>query len=119
MNVTACTLVTDRTLYDGYARVWRNRRHMLMHRAVYVDTLGPIPDDWDVHHTCETRNCVNVEHLIAVPHGVHSTLKQRKTHCPQGHELTPENTYEWRGTRKCRKCGNAATLRSRAKGSKA
>jgi hypothetical protein len=28
-----------------------------------------------------------------------------KTHCPHGHEYTPENTRVYRGSRNCRKCG--------------
>ena len=27
-----------------------------------------------------------------------------KTHCPHGHEYTPENTYNSGGRRHCRKC---------------
>lgn len=32
------------------------------------------------------------------------------THCKNGHEFTPENTYVWRGHRYCRKCGLARVL---------
>lgn len=39
----------------------------------------------------------------SVFHGVHPNA--RKTHCPEGHEFSPENTYtNPRGWRKCRVC---------------
>jgi len=31
----------------------------------------------------------------------------QKTHCPQGHEFTPENTYRVGGARRCRECNRA------------
>lgn len=33
-----------------------------------------------------------------------STVNADKTHCPQGHEYTDENTYLFRGWRSCREC---------------
>lgn len=38
----------------------------------------------------------------AVRNGTHYQAK--KTHCPQGHRFTPENTYVYRGRRNCREC---------------
>lgn len=39
----------------------------------------------------------------AVRHGTH--VQSSKTHCPQGHEYTPENTYRKpSGGRRCRTC---------------
>lgn len=31
-------------------------------------------------------------------------MSNNKTHCLNGHEFTPENTYDWYGHRHCRKC---------------
>jgi hypothetical protein len=44
-------------------------RHGVMvgaHRFAFELAKGPIPDGFDVHHTCLTRRCVNPEHLEAV-----------------------------------------------------
>lgn len=38
-----------------------------------------------------------------------------KTHCVNGHEFTPENTYLWRGKRKCIECRNEGARRFRAR----
>jgi hypothetical protein len=41
---------------------------------------------------------------------------RRKTHCPQGHEYTRENTYVFAdGRRRCRWCRIDGVLRSRRK----
>lgn len=34
-----------------------------------------------------------------------------KTHCPQRHEYTPENTYMYKGGRQCRTCAKAESVR--------
>lgn len=41
------------------------------YRVYYELAHGPIPDGYDVHHRCHNRQCVNPDHLEAVPHGVH------------------------------------------------
>lgn len=46
------------------------------HRFSYELAYGPIPDGYDVHHTCHTRHCVFPEHLRAVTRS--QNLKERK-----------------------------------------
>jgi len=38
-------------------------------------------------------------------------MKLDRTHCPQGHEYTPENTYLWHGSKVCRTCRKARAAR--------
>jgi hypothetical protein len=83
-------------------------RHQLVHRQVYVLFKGPIPGGLDLHHTCRNRKCVNPDHLIPVtdkdhPDGGHIIWKN-KTHCPRGHEYSPENTRVYKGSRFCIQC---------------
>lgn len=82
------------------------------HRVAYELLVGPIEDGMTLDHLCRNRCCVNPAHLEPV-----SSLENyerglaarggRKTHCPQGHEYTDENTYRWRYTRNCKICRRA------------
>ena len=39
---------------------------MKAHRFAYEVLVGPIPDDYHVHHECLNPGCVNPAHLIAL-----------------------------------------------------
>lgn len=93
----------------GYVRVGRTRDYA--HRVSYRLYKGEIPDGTEIDHLCRNRACVRPEHLEAVSHkenilrGESPYAKRaRVTHCPKGHEYTPENTYLYRGTRSCLEC---------------
>jgi hypothetical protein len=84
--------------------------------------VGPIPDGLVLDHLCRNKLCVNPKHLEPVTNQenilrgltplVGGYYNMAKTHCPKGHEYSPENTYyrpsRWRQTRVCRICNNAA-----------
>ena len=89
----------------------------LAHRVSYELHRGPISDGTELDHLCRLRCCVNPWHLEPVPHiinvlrgsrvGTESPSHNRiKTHCPHGHEYTPENTYISKDGRHrdCREC---------------
>jgi hypothetical protein len=94
------------------------------HRVAYELTTGLIPEGMELDHLCHNRDascpggftcphraCVNPAHLEPVTHRVNG-LRGRsvaaghaaKTHCPQGHEYTLENTRRANGRRQCRAC---------------
>lgn len=99
----------------GYAKLWIGGRLRSVHRWVWENAFGEIPSTkLVVMHTCDNRKCVRSDHLrlgtqgdnlrdmYAKGRGVkHQALK---THCPHGHEYTPENTGIWKGHRDCRTC---------------
>ena len=90
------------------------RAHRVSYEMVYGVTLTP---DQFLHHTCGVKSCVNpihleitnqIDHVDSVIHG-----NKEKTHCPHGHEYTPENIWWKRGGtgRECRACKYARTDR--------
>lgn len=90
----------------GYGQWWLNKRYRPAHRVMYERANGPIPLGLVLDHLCRDHSCVNPDHLEAVTqrenvlrgNGV-AAANSKKTHCPKGHEYTPENTY----IQKCKK----------------
>jgi hypothetical protein len=124
-----CWLMDGR-LRNGYALIRdAEGKQRDAHRVVYEEYVGPIPEGLQLDHVCHTldkdcagghscphRRCVNPAHLEPVTQrenalrGVSfSAVNAAKTHCGNGHEFTPENTYYRTPThRVCRACNNAA-----------
>jgi hypothetical protein len=107
----------------GYGRYGIDGRAATAHRVAYQTLVGPIPDGLHLDHLCRVRACVNPEHLEPVTcrenvlRGVGpSALHSVKTHCPEGHEYTEENTYLYRGMRYCQTCKANHSAAGRARG---
>lgn len=113
----------------GYPRVSLRRDGRDTVRAVHVLVaeafIGPRPPGHEVRHINGVRTDPGAHNLIygtrsenmrdAVRHGTHPQAS--KTHCKHGHEFTPENTYQSRGRRNCRKCHLDRTHKFRGKAS--
>lgn len=111
----------------GYGRFARGGR-TYAHRWSFRFFKGDIPDGTEIDHLCRARNCVNPDHLDAVPHsenvrrGNAGATQRARTHCPVGHAYTPENTYALRGgkrgdsplytRRTCLTCKRAKALKT-------
>lgn len=117
---------------NGYMQIVHRKKHHLVHRISYEKWHGPIPEGFQIDHMCHNeaaeaglcaggpsclhRGCVNPAHLRAVsraenwrasPHNRRLGLdnhQSKKTHCPQGHEYSPENTFTYNGSRNCKEC---------------
>lgn len=63
-----CHLWTGQKHKQGYGLLSVEGRLVLAHRVAYAIANGPIPDDRDVLHRCDTPACVNAEHLFLGDH---------------------------------------------------
>jgi hypothetical protein len=112
-----CWLWTGGLNANGYGRFGAKRLNIhYAHRFSYHLEFGAIPDGAEIDHLCRNRICVRPDHLEVVSHRQnirripkqeHGKFQRQKTHCPQGHEYTPENTYSYQGWRQCRTCREA------------
>lgn len=66
-------------------------------------------------NACEHRACQNPRHWEAVDDETNgergksfSAVNGRKTHCDWDHELTPDNSYGYKGRRQCKMCARLA-----------
>lgn len=115
--MTPCVLWAGRIDSDGYGRIGRD----FAHRRAYESQRGPIPAGMTVDHECFTPACVNVTHMRLVT-ADENRRRQRSafaTHCINGHEFTPENTYRRSanstGARSCRACNREAVARYKSR----
>ena len=48
---------------DGYAKIKINNKMVFLHRYIYEEMYGFIPEDMVVRHKCDNPSCINPEHL--------------------------------------------------------
>lgn len=114
-----CWLWTASRYQNGYGQF----NHGLAHRFSVELSGREIPVGFVVDHLCRNRPCVNPRHLDVVPQAVNvargvlpsiagkrmQEWSETRTHCINGHELTPENEYRppgkptWRVCRTCKR----------------
>lgn len=117
---------------SGYGVISFQGRQTGAHRVSYILFRGEIPEKMDIDHlchpgdgscpriTCPHRLCVNPDHLTPATRRENlargNTFVARQlevTHCPKGHEYTPENTrvritLSGNKMRSCRQCDRNA-----------
>lgn len=109
----------------GYGTVYADLKVKKAHRVRYEREIGPIPDGMVLDHfACDggRDGCCNPHHCRPVTRR-ENTLRGNtlaaacaaKTHCVNGHALTPDNleafTMRKKGSRKCKKCAVDASRR--------
>ena len=112
VDVSDCWVWTGSCNHKGYGRVGFGGRQWAVHRLIWEQLVGPIPEGLELDHLCRNPPCVNPDHLEPVTHrenllrssGI-TARAAKVTACPQGHLYTPENSrLRARGRRECRTC---------------
>lgn len=104
--------------HDRYGRFRCEGKIFLAHRWIYTEKVRPILITENVIHVperCRTKQCVNPDHLQAVPKsemGQYSPMGRRSA-CAQGHPFTPENTRKVKNRRVCLTCRRNSKNRSK------
>ena len=101
----------------GYGQIGYRGRNCAVHRVVWWLVKGEQPKKMDVCHECDVRHCCNPDHLwlgtrkqnlqdMANKGRGPCGEKAAKTHCINGHPLTPDNVWFTNNGRRrsCKTC---------------
>lgn len=110
-------------LSQGYGNVRVLGKMRGAHVVAWELAHGPVPKGLVLDHLCRVRNCTQPAHLEPVTNaenirrGMQGEFAKAKTHCPHGHEYTPENTvvYPYATGRACRECMRLRAVISNAR----
>lgn len=135
-----CLLWPRTTNGLGYGRLRAKGKMWVVHRYVWTELRGPIPEGLTLDHLCHNRaaaegrclvaegecqhrRCYELDHLELTTQRENwlrgrqggAAIHRAKTHCPQGHPYDELNTLYTRGERHCRACAREKARRYRDK----
>lgn len=68
----------------GYGQYRTQTTNLLVHRMVWEMAYGPVPPGHEIHHSCENRRCIELDHLQCLGKTEHRKLhaRARRSDCP-------------------------------------
>lgn len=103
-----CWLWQHATMPNGYASLRYKSHSLYGHRLVYELHVGPIKQGLHVLHSCDTRNCVNPEHLHLGTNN--ENIQERLARNPNGRVLNKNKVLEIREIGRSKSTGQIAML---------
>jgi hypothetical protein len=100
----------------GYGSVFFERERWMTHRLAFASCYGWLPPrPLEVAHVCETRACINPDHLEAQTQSENRAYVHRHGCSVCGLPWDEANTYWHNGRRRCRNCNRARSRALRAR----
>jgi hypothetical protein len=65
---TGCWIFTGSLMKKGYGHISADGGARRVHRVMWENEFGPVPDGLELDHLCGQRACCNPQHLEAVTH---------------------------------------------------
>jgi hypothetical protein len=117
-----CWIWTGMVDRKGYGRITVGGYSLSCHRFSFFIHNKYLDPDRLVCHSCDNPPCSNPSHLFLGTFSDNMKDASRKmrcsgqlrTHCPKGHEYTPENTYIHGDPKKGRQCKECRRISCRA-----
>lgn len=84
---TGCIVPVSHHLnHDGYFRKRINGSLVMYHRHIWEQTHGPVPEGYEVHHSCGNRACCNPTHLECLEGTEHVIQTNRERYAARKHQ---------------------------------
>lgn len=85
---TGCLLWTGAQSMDGYGVITDKNKRLLAHRVVYSLAVGPIDNQLQVLHKCDTPACIEPTHLFVgtQKENIADMVKKKRNVTPQAAE---------------------------------
>jgi hypothetical protein len=76
-QVNGCLLYTNNKKKNGYSQTSYGDEMMPVHRVVFLLSGKTLSPNFDVHHKCHNRACIEITHLEALSRSQHALLSEK------------------------------------------
>lgn len=95
-ELAQCYPASDANSAQGYIRISRDNQVHLMHRWIWEQLMGPIPEGWEIDHINGVRTDNRIENLRCVPQAVQMRNRAKRADNSSG----VQGVSRWETTRR-------------------